>query len=74
MTPRCRLGRHRWVQHADEHRVSCFDCGKSRPIRKNLFCYLGLHNWIAFQNDESRYLACRRCGKYGGDPHPLVPW
>jgi hypothetical protein len=32
-------------------------------------CRLGLHRWttvVGFEGD--RYLQCRRCGRYGGEP------
>lgn len=38
-------------------------------MRKKLRCLIGLHDWVVKVNDGERYLACRDCGKYGGD-HP----
>ena len=68
---RCSIGRHRWVLR-DDH-FECLYCHRTRPRRKRLLCYVGLHNWIPMQKAEARYLACRHCGKYGGDPGRWFP-
>ena len=63
----CRFGRHRWMSERDG-RIVCRDCRVLGRRRKTLLCYLGLHNWIAVSKAGARYLECRRCGQYGGDP------
>jgi len=40
--------------------------------KKKLRCWLGLHNWTTIVSEDSRYLACRDCGKYGGSPGSLL--
>lgn len=62
---RCLPARHRWIR--DKEGLVCRRCGATRR-RKALLCYVGLHNWTTFGNGDSRYLACRWCGHYGGDP------
>jgi hypothetical protein len=64
---RCRLGRHRWVQERRTG-IVCRDCGVASRRRKTVLCRLGLHNWIPVSKAGARYLECRRCGHYGGDP------
>ena len=66
---RCRVGRHLWYWDADApEKQTCLHCHATRRQQKTALCYLGLHDWIPFVHDGARYLACRRCGHYGGDP------
>lgn len=66
---KCRIGRHLWSWDAESPTTrTCLHCKATRQQRKTLFCYLGLHNWIPMSRDGARYLACRHCGHFGGDP------
>jgi hypothetical protein len=37
-----------------------------------LLCLLGFHRWVTVNTGGERYLTCRRCGTYGGEPPE--PW
>lgn len=63
--------RHLWVLQDEDH-FRCLHCKKTRRRRKRLPCYLGLHNWITMEKAGGRYLACRHCGRYGGDPGKFI--
>jgi hypothetical protein len=41
-------------------------------VAKKLRCYLGFHRWVTAVTGGERYLRCRDCGKYGGEPP--APW
>ena len=45
---------------------------RGRDMRKKLRCLLGFHRWVTGVSDGQRYLTCRDCGAYGGDPP--APW
>lgn len=39
----------------------------------NLRCLLGFHRWERRRNEDSQYLACRRCGKERDTLPPGTP-
>jgi hypothetical protein len=41
-------------------------------MRKKLRCYLGFHRWVTAVSGGQRYLTCRDCGAFGGEPP--APW
>ena len=75
MKLRCRLGSHLWVVDQKAGLRRCLYCGTSRRSWPTLRCRLGIHKWVPGVGDDGeRHLGCMRCGKYGGEPHGLVPW
>jgi hypothetical protein len=43
--------------------------GEGRHVTvKRLRCRLGFHRWVTAATEGERYLTCRDCGKYGGEP------
>jgi len=75
MRLRCRVGRHLWAADRHTGQRSCIYCGATAKAGPDLRCHLGNHKWVpAVADDGTRHLACARCGKYGGEPHALVPW
>jgi hypothetical protein len=37
-------------------------------MARKLRCMLGFHRWKTAVTEDARYLRCRDCGKYGGEP------
>jgi hypothetical protein len=46
---------------------SCLREGRHVTVKK-LRCYLGFHRWVTSVTEGERYLTCRDCRKYGGEP------
>jgi hypothetical protein len=64
----CYIGRHRWTTKAGATTLTCYYCGKSRPVGKALRCHLGLHRWAETKTaaDGERYRECLYCRKDRG--------
>jgi hypothetical protein len=67
-TIKCSLGLHRWTTDGGPV-LTCFRCGKQRPIGKALRCRIGMHRWgVKPAEGGGQYRECLFCRMYGGTP------